>query len=69
MGLPPVGSVRLRGAPHDGPHVAWNEHVVDNEGLDKKKSKSTCLQELMLGDICMSIMLRGVTFFGLLHLP
>ena len=51
MGLPPVGSLRLRGAPHDGPHVAWDEHVVDNEGLGRKKSKSTCLQELMLEDI------------------
>jgi len=54
VGLPPAGTLRLRGAPRDGPHVAWDEHVVDNEGLGRKKSKSTCLQELMLEDICVS---------------
>jgi len=49
--LPPAGTLRLRGAPRDGPRVAWDEHVVDNEGLGRKKSKSMCLQELMLDDI------------------
>jgi len=39
--LPPAGTLRLRGAPRDGPRVAWDEHVVDNEGLGRKKSKST----------------------------
>lgn len=42
VGLPPAGTLRLRGAPRNGPHVAWDEHVVDNEGLGKKKSKSMC---------------------------
>ena len=51
VGLPPAGTLRLRGAPRDGPHVAWDEHVVDNEGLGRKKSKSTCLQALMLEDV------------------
>ena len=49
--LPPAGTLRLRGAPRNGPRVAWDEHVVDNEGLGRKKSKSMCLQELMLDDI------------------
>ena len=42
VGLAPAGTLRLRGAQRDGPHVAWNEDVVDNEGLGRKKSKSTC---------------------------
>jgi hypothetical protein len=41
VGLTPAGTLRLRGAPRNGPHVAWDEHVVDNEGLGRKKSKST----------------------------
>jgi len=41
VGLAPAGTLRLRGAQRDGPHVAWNEDVVDNEGLGRKKSKST----------------------------
>jgi protein phosphatase 1 regulatory subunit 11 len=40
VGLTPAGTLRLRGAPRNGPHVAWDEHVVDNEGLGRKKSKS-----------------------------
>lgn len=39
---PPAGTLRLRGGPRSGPRVAWDEDVVDNEGLGKKKSKSTC---------------------------
>ena len=38
---PPAGTLRLRGGPRDGPRVAWDEAVVDNEGLGRKKSKST----------------------------
>ena len=36
-----VGVLRLRGARRRGPRVAWTEDVVDNEGLGRKKSKST----------------------------
>ena len=44
---PPAGTLRLRGAHRDGPRVAWDEAVVDNEGLGKKKSKSTyCALEI-----------------------
>lgn len=39
---PPAGTLRLRGGPRNGPRVAWDEAVVDNEGLGRKKSKSTC---------------------------
>lgn len=38
----PAGTLRLRGGPRGGPRVAWDEAVVDNEGLGRKKSKSTC---------------------------
>ena len=38
---PPAGTLRLRGGPRNGPRVAWDEAVVDNEGLGRKKSKST----------------------------
>jgi len=40
-GRPPPGTLRLRGGPRASPHVAWDEDVVDNEGLGRKKSKST----------------------------
>jgi len=40
---PPAGTLRLRGAPRDGPRVAWDEAVVDNEGLGRKKSKICCI--------------------------
>ena len=69
VGLPPAGTLRLRGAPRDGPHVAWDEHVVDNEGLGRKKSKSTCLQELMLEDIYIYNAEGPSHVFSLLHLP
>ncbi|TRM62547.1 phosphatase inhibitor-domain-containing protein [Schizophyllum amplum] len=38
-----VGSVRLRGARRQRPHVVWDEAVVDNEGAGKKKSKICCI--------------------------
>ncbi|KAI5119650.1 hypothetical protein M0805_009011 [Coniferiporia weirii] len=37
------GVLRLRGAPRSTPRVAWTDDVVDNEGLDKKKSKICCI--------------------------
>jgi len=40
---PPAGTLRLRGGPRNGPRVAWNEDVVDNEGLGRKKSKICCI--------------------------
>ncbi|KAH9990705.1 phosphatase inhibitor-domain-containing protein [Russula vinacea] len=40
---PPAGTLRLRGGPRDGPRVAWDEAVVDNEGLGRKKSKICCI--------------------------
>lgn len=33
--------LRLRGAKRAGPRVAWDDDVVDNEHMGKKKSKST----------------------------
>lgn len=41
LGLAPGGTLHLRGGLRDRPHVAWGEDVVDNEGLGRKKSKST----------------------------
>ncbi len=41
-GSTPTGTLHLRGGPRDRPHVVWNDDVVDNEGLGKKKSKSAC---------------------------
>ena len=35
----PVGTLKLRGSPSDR-KVKWDDGVVDNEGLGKKKSKS-----------------------------
>ncbi|KAI0289723.1 phosphatase inhibitor-domain-containing protein [Russula brevipes] len=43
MGLAPTGTLRLRGGPRNLPHVAWDEDVVDNEGLGRKKSKICCI--------------------------
>jgi protein phosphatase 1 regulatory subunit 11 len=45
---PPAGTLRLRGGPRNGPRVAWDEAVVDNEGLGRKKSKSTLFFVLQL---------------------
>lgn len=40
-GAPVVGVLRLRGArSRSAPRVAWDDDVVDNEHLGKKKSKS-----------------------------
>lgn len=36
-----VGSLRLRGVARDRRRVAWSDETVDNEGMGKKKSKST----------------------------
>ncbi|KAI9511916.1 type 1 phosphatases regulator YPI1 [Russula earlei] len=41
--MPPVGTLRLRGGPRNGPRVVWDEEVVDNEGLGRKKSKICCI--------------------------
>merc|ERR1739841_237500 len=36
--------LRLRGGPsRTGPRVQWDEQVVDNEGMGKKKSKICCI--------------------------
>lgn len=40
-GSTPTVTLRLRGGPRNRPHVVWDEDVVDNEGLGRKKSKST----------------------------
>ena len=37
-----TGTLHLRGGPRDRPRVVWDEDVVDNEGLGRKKSKSAC---------------------------
>lgn len=39
-GAPVVGVLRLRGTRRTGPRVAWDDDVVDNEHMGKKKSKS-----------------------------
>ncbi|KAH9992247.1 protein phosphatase inhibitor, partial [Russula compacta] len=39
----PTGTLHLRGGPRDRPRVAWDEGVVDNEGLGRKKSKICCI--------------------------
>ncbi|EKM79028.1 hypothetical protein AGABI1DRAFT_114534 [Agaricus bisporus var. burnettii JB137-S8] len=35
--------LRLRGAKRAGPRVAWDDDVVDNEHMGKKKSKICCI--------------------------
>jgi hypothetical protein len=35
-----IGVIRLTGGRNSGPRVAWDEEVVDNEHMGKKKSKS-----------------------------
>ena len=41
---PSVPTLRLRAArTRGGPRVTWNEDVVDNEGMGKKKSKICCI--------------------------
>ena len=37
----PVGVLKLRGGPSRRQRVVWSEGTVDNEGMGKKKSKST----------------------------
>ncbi|KXN87283.1 Type 1 phosphatases regulator YPI1 [Leucoagaricus sp. SymC.cos] len=38
-----VGVLRLRGTRNRGPRVAWDDDVVDNEHMGKKKSKICCI--------------------------
>ncbi|KAJ3368646.1 Type 1 phosphatases regulator ypi1 [Allomyces arbusculus] len=38
-----VGHIDLRGGPLFVGHVTWDESVVDNEGLGRKKSKICCI--------------------------
>jgi protein phosphatase 1 regulatory subunit 11 len=38
----PTGVLKLRGGPSRRQRVVWSEGTVDNEGMGKKKSKSTC---------------------------
>ncbi|KAH6913614.1 type 1 phosphatases regulator YPI1 [Coprinopsis sp. MPI-PUGE-AT-0042] len=41
---PSVPTLRLRGArTREAPKVTWDEDVVDNEGMGKKKSKICCI--------------------------
>ncbi|KAK9468199.1 phosphatase inhibitor-domain-containing protein [Lipomyces arxii] len=40
---PPVAVLRLRGGPISSRRVTWNDDVVDNEFMDKKKSKLCCI--------------------------
>ena len=35
-----IGTLSLRTTRVTGPRVAWDEDVIDNEGIGKKKSKS-----------------------------
>ncbi|CAG8551710.1 731_t:CDS:2 [Funneliformis caledonium] len=39
----PIGTLKLRGRPSDNRKVKWDDGVVDNEGLGKKKSKICCI--------------------------
>ncbi|KAK4047428.1 Type 1 phosphatases regulator ypi1 [Microbotryomycetes sp. JL221] len=38
-----VGVLRLRGRAMPNQHVRWEQQVVDNEGLNRKKSKICCI--------------------------
>ncbi|KAI0035391.1 phosphatase inhibitor-domain-containing protein [Vararia minispora EC-137] len=38
-----IGALHLRGAHSDRPRVKWDEGVIDNEGMEKKKSKICCI--------------------------
>ncbi|KAF8817479.1 hypothetical protein BYT27DRAFT_6813869 [Phlegmacium glaucopus] len=39
-----IGTLSLRGVQRrTGPRVAWDEDVIDNEGIGKKKSKICCI--------------------------
>jgi len=42
-GPAPAGTLRLRGGLRNRPRVVWDEDVVDNEGLGRKKSKICCI--------------------------
>lgn len=64
---PPAGTLRLRGGPRNGPRVAWDEAVVDNEGLGRKKSKSTYLALEKCKMLNGRIVLASVS--SLLYLP
>lgn len=60
-GGPPseVGVLRLRGGPvRRGPRVQWEEGTVDNEFLNRKKSKSESEERLMHSS-CRGAMIRG----------
>ncbi|CAI2166413.1 16057_t:CDS:2 [Funneliformis geosporum] len=39
----PIGTLKLRGRPSDNRKVKWDDGVVDNEGLGRKKSKICCI--------------------------
>jgi len=41
----PTGVLKLRGGPSRRQKVVWSEETVDNEGMGKKKSKSTFRDE------------------------
>lgn len=62
---PPVLRLRLMGGDLNRPRVAWDEKVIDNEFLGRKKSKSTshfCLCARM-------ILISAELLPSLLHLP
>ncbi|WVR06932.1 hypothetical protein IAU60_003968 [Kwoniella sp. DSM 27419] len=40
---PPSGVLKLRGGPVKKQRVVWSDETVDNEGMDKKKSKICCI--------------------------
>lgn len=42
-GSVPSGSIRLRGGPRSRQRVVWDDSVVDNEHMGKKKSKICCI--------------------------
>lgn len=39
----PDGTLRLRGGPIEDRRVRWDQGVIDNEGMGKKKSKVCCI--------------------------
>lgn len=64
--------LRLRGAaPRNAPRVQWEDDVVDNEHMGKKKSKSGVLLLPLLGMAQTSADLKEGTPYSasLLHLP
>ena len=67
-GPAPTGTLHLHGGPRNRPRVVWNEDVVDNEGLGRKKSKSA-LHQLRGKKQNRTRTIDAAFIFSLLYLP